>query len=278
MLASWLRMKFPHVFQGALAASAPIRFFDKAIEPRAYYDIATEDYRLADPQCPVSIKHGFELLAQYKSDPSKYAQLTDIFNLCSEPTSASEVQNLINLLDGSLGNMVMVDYPYPSDFLAPLPAWPVDYACTQASQAKEDHKAIRDVDLYAINAAASVFYNYAGQTECVDISNSAPSNGIDQDGWNVLYCNEMPMPFASDPETSMFPPSSWNKTANDVWCRETYGEMPQYDWALDYFGGMNPSKDFMKASNIVFSNGSLDPWHAGGILEQVSPLTTSIYI
>jgi len=112
-----------------LAASAPILFFDGSVDPRAYYDIATEDYRLADEQCPLSIKHGFEILANYASQPDKYASLKPIFNLCAAPTSASEVQNLINLLDGSLGNMVMVDYPYPSDFLAPLPAWPVTYAC-----------------------------------------------------------------------------------------------------------------------------------------------------
>ena len=34
----------------------------------------------------------------------------------------------------------------------------------------------------------------------------------------------------------------------------------------------------MKASNIIFSNGTLDPWHAGGVLEQVSDETISIFI
>lgn len=54
--------------------------------------------------------------------------------------------------------------------------------------------------------------------------------------------------------------------------------MPQYSWALDYFGGKNPTKDFMKTSNIIFSNGELDPWHAGGVLEPVSDETVVIYI
>ena len=41
---------------------------------------------------------------------------------------------------------------------------------------------------------------------------------------------------------------------------------PKYDWALTYFGGRNPCKDFASSSNIIFSNGKYDPWHGGGVL------------
>lgn len=68
------------------------------------------------------------------------------------------------------------------------------------------------------------------------------------------------MPFASHPKTSMFPPSEWNEESYTAYCQETFGQTPQYDWALEYFGGINAKKDFMKTSNIVFSNGELDPW------------------
>ena len=135
MLSAWLRMKYPHVFQGALAASAPILFFDGVVSPNAYDDIATDDYRKADKQCPVMIKAGFDQLIGLREQADSYQALHDIFNLCDVPSGAAEVQSLINTLDSSLGTMAMVDYPYPTNFVEPLPAWPVTYSCQQAASA-----------------------------------------------------------------------------------------------------------------------------------------------
>ena len=86
------------------------------------------------------------------------------------------------------------------------------------------------------------------------------------------------MPFSCPKPACMFPESEWNEKEMTASCEATYGMTPQYDWAFTYFGGKNPKKDFMKASNIIFSNGTLDPWHAGGVLDQVSDECISIYI
>lgn len=78
----------------------------------------------------------------------------------------------------------------------------------------------------------------------------------------------MTMPFASDqnePNYSMFPSATWDTVEVTAGCQETYNLTPQLYWALDYYGGWDVSKDFAKASNIIFSNGTLDPWQAGGI-------------
>ena len=53
----------------------------------------------------------------------------------------------------------MVNYPYPSNFLSPLPGWPVKEACKFLSTtATSDEEAARQ--MYQV---ANLFYNYTGQ-------------------------------------------------------------------------------------------------------------------
>jgi len=64
---------------------------------------------------------------------------------------------------------------------------------------------------------------------------------------------------------SMFRPSTFDYAAYTANCQEQYGLTPDFHWALREFGGYNIKRDLKHYSNIVFSNGDLDPWMAGGL-------------
>ena len=69
---------------------------------------------------------------------------------------------------------------------------------------------------------------------------------------------------------SMFIEEAFDYDAYTAWCQSSFGLTPDYTWALRYFGGFNIDKDFLAATNVIFSNGELDPWRAGGLNKNVT--------
>lgn len=53
------------------------------------------------------------------------SKLSEMFHLCKPLKSIDDVSTLKGWIVSALVYLAMVDYPYPSKFLAPLPAWPV---------------------------------------------------------------------------------------------------------------------------------------------------------
>lgn len=46
VLASWFRLKYPHIVIGALASSAPILYFDDITPQNGYHVVVTKDFRV----------------------------------------------------------------------------------------------------------------------------------------------------------------------------------------------------------------------------------------
>src|SRR5690554_7130746 len=79
--------------------------------------------------------------------------------------------------------------------------------------------------------------------------------------WNYQYCTELMMPMSTNGKTDMFWEQPWSTEDNVKWCQEMFGITPRLNWAAIEYGG----KKLHYASNIVFSNGVLDPWTGTGV-------------
>ena len=154
----------------------------------------------------------------------------------------------------------MVNYPMPTNFLAPLPAYPIAEICRAI-----DHTSGSLLD--KISAGVNIFYNFTGQIpSCYDLS--ADPNG--EDNWGYQYCTQMTMPMESNPLTSMFPPTTWNLTEVAEGCEKMYNVTPRADWILTEFGGRNMAAYLRHfGSNILFAAGTLDPWTAGCVTKEL---------
>jgi len=94
-------------------------------------------------------------------------------------------------------------------------------------------------------------------------------------GWEYQSCTEMVMPFCSKGgDEDMFFPSPWNMTQVSAGCYKTWRATPMPKMADIMYG----ADDLVAASNIILSNGDLDPYSSGGIHEDINESVIAVSI
>lgn len=271
MLAAYFRIKYPHVVAGAHAASAPILQMTTPCE--AFSRIVTQDFMIESSQCVDYIRSSWDAMNRIAATSTGLKRLTDLFKLCSPLKS---VDDLKNWLIDMYGNTAMVDYPYPTSFLADLPAFPARVFCSNVTSFA-DKTSNDDEDIVRrIIKGVNVFFNYTGHTNCFDTgSQGTPSLG--DLGWSYQSCTEFVMPMCSDGLNDMFEKQTWDYQAFSDACFAQWGARPRLEWPYIEYGGKNLT-DFRYFSNIAFTNGNLDPWSAGGLRTTVVPSLPAILV
>lgn len=209
MLASWMRMKFPNNINGAMGMSAPIVYFmnRQGLNLESFYHISTLSYQVNG--CDLKIREGYKRLQNYILTPSLMHQkvLNQAFNLCKPITNVTGMYLLGNWLDAGFTYMSMLNYPYETDFLKPLPAWPANSSCAAMENVTVQSS---DIDLFnAMRNAAEYYYNYDNTSQCNEIYEDVSSDQ-DMSGWNILACSDMVMPMESNGINDMYRPQKWN--------------------------------------------------------------------
>lgn len=270
MLSAWFRMKYPNIVVGALASSAPIWQFPGLVPCGDFYRTVTQDFAKSGPNCDVNIKKSWKSIDNVTSTASGLQWLSEEFSLCSPLKNKNDVFSFKGWLQETWVNLAMVDYPYTANFLQPLPAWPIQAVCKylDLGSAASDRQL-----LHGVSQAARVYYNYTGSASCLNTSQTATSS-LGFLGWYYQACTEMVMPMCTDGVHDMFEPEEWNFQAFSDGCSAMFGVRPRAEWAGVVYGG----KDIASHSNIIFSNGALDPWSAGGVTHNITDSLLSIMI
>eukprot|EP00232_Nephroselmis_pyriformis_P000338 CAMPEP_0182914218 /NCGR_PEP_ID=MMETSP0034_2-20130328/38458_1 /TAXON_ID=156128 /ORGANISM="Nephroselmis pyriformis, Strain CCMP717" /LENGTH=390 /DNA_ID=CAMNT_0025050991 /DNA_START=354 /DNA_END=1526 /DNA_ORIENTATION=- len=286
MLAAWLRIKYPAAVTGAIAASAPIFSFDgedPAIDPGSYAKGVTFDAGAsagAASYCAPNMRAAWqEVLYALGSTPAGRARLSELFRLCPYSqgllTDQENVWALAYWAQSAFDFMAMGNYPYPSSYIlngaGVLPPYPMRAACGHLAEEGMEGEALVE----GLREAAGVFYNHSGDATCYNYTQGV-NEATSQDGayWDFQWCTEMHMPMSRDGKLDMFWPQPYNFTAVAEGCWEAWGVTPQPMWATVQYGG----KHLAAASNIVFSNGDLDPWAGVGVLESPSSSVVAVVI
>ena len=278
MLATWMRLKYANVVDGAVAGSAPVWSFvgeDPPVDPGAFADGVTMDATAAGgspPACAPNVRAAFaELIRRSETDPKS---IKAPMRLCDDTPlgKSKDVLDVALWAQGAFDYLAMGNFPYESSYIlngdGTLPPYPFRVACGGAMADPTLPNKGGDALLSALADAVGVYYNYSKTQECFDTQHGS-NDDSDEDGelWDYQYCTEMFMPMSRDGVRDMFFPQPWNETDAVLECERRWGVRPKTLWATTAFGG----KRLSWASNVVWTNGYLDPWAGLGVQESLSP-------
>jgi pimeloyl-ACP methyl ester carboxylesterase len=280
MLSAWFRTRYPKVVDGAWAASAPVAYFRNSDVPMGAFDrvVSRTMTRFGCNQDAV-------VDALKKLDSCTFNFLNRLFNV--DPRSLIQTRDDVAYLKGYIREgfeyMAMTDYPYPANFLRPLGAWPMLSACTNLSstfQRPEDGaKALKD--------AMDAFYD-PRKPACFKpgCGDSATAGLGDLYGWTWQSCTELPIDICAQgpPSDPFWVDCTKTKVRNDVPTFEEYlsdscddlrNTITGYDSSMIQWDAVERSYgfDLEGTTNLILTQGYLDPWSAGGAL--IDPKTSA---
>jgi len=102
--------------------------------------------------------------------------LNKAFNLCSDYPiiNATGIYFLENWLTSAYTYMSMLNYPYETNFLQPLPSWPANTSCYLLSNISTSSP--DNILFEAIHETAEIYYNYGGPATCNNIFDTGDSS------------------------------------------------------------------------------------------------------
>ena len=300
-LAAWMRLKYPGVVAGAVAASAPVLFFEGTTpDPgnfEQFWRVVTRDMTPAAgaaPACAANVRAAWDAIDAAAA--ADLPRLSALFQLCTPLASPADVYALKILHLNAWDTCAMGDYPYPSNYLTSngplLPAFPVRAMCALLANATlaADPWAL----LAAFNAAGAVFNNATQNVACYALPTDLYLDGI----WDYQYCTET-LPeetyFTRDGVHDAFwPENAYNKSAIEAHCFDKFGVTPRWTWIREQYGGARGGTNIVwvrgsrarargrcrrlpaasLTSHLFYpfffgaaqTNGDYDPWSAGGVL------------
>ncbi|XP_063981029.1 lysosomal Pro-X carboxypeptidase-like [Diachasmimorpha longicaudata] len=262
MLSAWIRMKYPHVIQGAISSSAPVFQFHGIRDCEPYFQVVTSTFEAIDSECPKLIRETWGAIDNITSTDEGRKWLSAQWKLCTPITNKIHIAQLKRWLQRRYTSLAITNDRQSTPSYSEKQ---INEICTHLKNATEDS----DIGILSALGLAVKTFKYFND-ECI---NTADEPIVDQQ-WTYQVCTELVINLCTDGVRDMFNPEPFNFEEFSEDCQKKFGVTPQPGLACKIYG----CSDFNAASNIVFSNGLLDPWHVGGVLRNVSDSVIAVII
>ncbi|XP_033734506.1 thymus-specific serine protease-like [Pecten maximus] len=272
-LSAWFRIKYPHLVIGALASSAPVRALENF---EGYNDVVAASLESSivggNEECMTQIQQAFiQIDALLKL--GNHTLLEGYFKSCEPVTDPLDrltfVSNLASIVQG------VVQYNNE------IPGLDIDGICGIMAVSSDPLRnlAALNTEFMKIMNMSCVNNTYAESVRMVantTVDRKAQGPGIRQ--WIWQTCTQFGYYQTCDDNTNCPFSRLIDLPSQTKLCSDFFNITPQdiakfVSFTNDYYGGDRPH-----GNKIIFSNGSIDPWHKLGVLTDLSDTEKAVFI
>eukprot|EP00697_Spironema_sp_BW2_P009387 gnl/Spiro4/24240_TR12033_c0_g1_i2.p1 gnl/Spiro4/24240_TR12033_c0_g1~~gnl/Spiro4/24240_TR12033_c0_g1_i2.p1 ORF type:complete len:501 (+),score=149.50 gnl/Spiro4/24240_TR12033_c0_g1_i2:129-1505(+) len=259
MLAGWTRVKFPHLFHGAVASSAPVQ---AVMDMPGYNDVAAYAYSVADnnvggsQDCRQAIADGHVTVGQMLATDAGRATLAQMFSL----PSAQWLQDPANQL------------AFAGEGVANFPSQENDPSCdTACCDIASICRVMTNQTVGSpVQRLGAVFQlQKSAQSPAASAADDLP------DFWGYQTCTEFGFYQTCEVGSQCFFTQGLATLSSQMaFCSSEFGipasqVASNIDYTNAYYGGWTPS-----GSRLLYPNGEVDPWRSQSVAEPLPGVAT----
>lgn len=278
-LAAWFRLKYPHLVHASVATSAPVH---ATVNFPEYLEVVWRSLASENAECPLLVKKASDTLVELLKDPKTYSNITKDFNLCSKLQIQTEMDSayFLETLAGNFMDVVQYNEDNRGFEGAIGTNITIQVLCGVMS----------DISLgepYARYAAVARLMLETFSLTCLDASFSSNLKVMTNTSWDgpaagggrqwvYQTCTEFGFYQSTDSPNQPF--AGFPLPYHVKQCADYYNvSAEQLTEAVvqtnEYYGGYD-----IRSTRIVFPNGSIDPWHALGITQDITANLPAVFI
>lgn len=281
-LAAWYRMKYPHLVHGAVATSAPIV---AQINFKEYLEVVRDSLATKGEKCNSEIREANRQLHLLLQHQVGWRIITKHFRLCTplDGKNKLDVANLFSVLAGNVEEVVQYNKDNREFEGVKGTNVTIETVCgimmNQSQGSPVTSYATINSMILDIQGEKCLDHTYNSMIN--ELQDTSWENNTDVGGRSWIYqtCTEFGFYQSSDSENQPFG-DEFPLEFFIHQCQDIFG--PRFSLTLlesgvkrtnTLYGGRN-----LKVTRVVFPNGSIDPWHALGITDDLSAEAKAIFI
>ncbi|XP_055844315.1 putative serine protease K12H4.7 [Episyrphus balteatus] len=276
-LAAWVREKYPELIHGSISSSGPLL---AEVDFKEYFEVVQNSLASYSDACVIAVRRSFAQLEILLRHMIGQREINEKFQLCDPIEKSIENKlDISNLFENIAGNFAGV-VQYNKDN-SPHAGKTIDDVCDVMVNETlgTPVQRLAEVNRMLLKDSGEKCLDYKYDKMIVEMQNTTWDEDKAMRQWTYQTCNEFGFYQTSTQKDSLFtdrfPVDFFIRQCMDIFSEKMDS---QYLKAVvgrtnTFYGALNPN-----TTNVLYVHGSIDPWHALGLITSSNPNTPTLYI